>query len=586
MTVSEYIVKYLKACGVTHYFGYQGTMIAYFVDAIHRENGVCNHVSYNEQGAALAASGYAKATGEMAVAYATSGPGAINLLQGIADAYYDSAPVFFITGQLNLSEYTDHPQLRQQGFQQTDVVNICKPITKNALMITSPTDIPKVLDTLVADMLQGRKGPVLLDIPMDIQRAQIDIPDDTIQNLLSDIIPTTDNSDLSKIASSIFESLKKARRPVLFLGNGIGKNDASRKKVLTLINKLQIPVVTTLLAKDLLPFDSEYNFGMLGYAYGHRYANLIVNIKADLIIALGARLCPRQTGNKPAEFAKDAQIIRVDIDEEELNRAIHPDDMAYCADADTVIAEMLKTDYTANSDEWFDVCRQIKNLLNAVDTGKDYRKPNEVIRIVGNTLPEECTVACDVGQHQMWVAQSFENKEKQHMLFSGAHGAMGFALPAAIGAYYASGKIPVCIAGDGAFQMNIQELQWVVQENIPLKIIVLNNHSLGLIRQQQTTMFENRFCGSVAEFGYSAPVFSSIASAYGIRSARFKCDEIISGNACTELKDLLQNVSAPALIEIEMEPGTYAYPKTSFGLPMHNQQPSLPEDLLNKLMLL
>ncbi len=586
MTVSEYIVKYLKACGVTHYFGYQGTMIAYFVDAIHRESGIYNHVSYNEQGAALAASGYAKATGEMAVAYATSGPGAINLLQGIADAYYDSAPVLFITGQLNLSEYTDHPQLRQQGFQQTDIVNICKPITKNALMVTSPTDIPKVLDTLVADMLHGRKGPVLLDIPMDIQRAQIDIPDDVIKNPLPDITQTKDDSDVSKIASSIFESLKKAQRPVLFLGNGISKNDVSRKNVQALIDKLQIPVVTTLLAKDLLPFDSEYNFGMLGYAYGHRYANLIINIKADLIIAIGARLCPRQTGNRPAEFAKDAQIIRIDIDKEELNRTIHPDDMTYCADANIVIAEMLKSEYTANWEKWRGICNQIKHLLNTVDAGKDYRKPNEVIRIIGNTLMKKCTVACDVGQHQMWVAQSFENKKNQHMLFSGAHGAMGFALPAAIGAYYGSGKLPVCIAGDGAFQMNIQELQWIVQENIPIKIIVLNNHSLGLIRQQQTAMFENRFCGSVAEFGYSAPAFSSIASAYGMKSAKFKCDEIISGNVYTELKELLQNTSDPTLIEIEMDPGTYAYPKTSFGLPMHNQQPSLPDELLEKLMLL
>ena len=420
MTVSEYIVKYLKACGVTHYFGYQGTMIAYFVDAIYRETGVYNHVSYNEQGAALAASGFTKATGNMAVAYATSGPGAINLLQGIADAYYDSAPVLFITGQINLSEYTFFPHLRQQGFQQTDIVSICSSITKNAIMVTSTAELPNILDSLVTKMLSGRMGPALLDIPMDIQRAQIDIPIDLNKNPFSSVFQKTDCDDALKIAMAIFTALKKSKRPVLLLGNGISKNEVTRKNVRALINKLQIPVVTTLLAKDLIPFDSKYNFGMLGYAYGHRYANMIVNTKADLIISLGARLCPRQTGIKTTEFAKDAHIIRVDIDKEELNRRIHFDEMAYCSDVNTVIDEMVKINYILNSGEWLNVCNQIKNLLQTVDTGKDYRKPNEVIRMIGNALPEECTVACDVGQHQMWVAQSFENKKNQRILFSGA----------------------------------------------------------------------------------------------------------------------------------------------------------------------
>lgn len=586
MTVSEYIVKYLKACGVTHYFGYQGTMIAYFVDAIYREKGVYNHVSYNEQGAALAASGFTKATGNMAVAYATSGPGAINLLQGIADAYYDSAPVLFITGQINLSEYTFFPHLRQQGFQQTDIVSICSSITKNAIMVTSTAEVPNILDSLVTKMLSGRMGPALLDIPMDIQRAQIDIPIDLNKNPFSSVFQKTDCDDALKIAMAIFTALKKSKRPVLLLGNGISKNEVTRKNVRALINKLQIPVVTTLLAKDLIPFDSKYNFGMLGYAYGHRYANMIVNTKADLIISLGARLCPRQTGIKTTEFAKAAHIIRVDIDKEELNRRIHFDEMAYCSDVNTVIDEMVKINYILNSGEWLNVCNQIKNLLQTVDTGKDYRKPNEVIRMIGNALPEECTVACDVGQHQIWVAQSFENKKNQRILFSGAHGAMGFALPAAIGAYYGKHKIPVCIAGDGAFQMNIQELQWVVQEKIPIKIIILNNHSLGLIRQQQSTILAKHFYGSVAEYGYSAPAFCSVASAYGMRTIKCEGKEILSGEIHCQLRSLLQNESDSVLLEIELGIDTYAYPKTSFGGSMHDQNPPIPEKLLKKIMLL
>ena len=230
MTVSEYIVKYLKIIGVKHYFGYQGTMIAYFVDAIYKEGDVYNHIAYNEQGAALAASGYAKYSGEIAVAYATSGPGAINLLQGIADAFYDSAPVLFITGQLNYSEYTDNKELRQQGFQQTNIIKICQSITKKAKMITDPNDIPYILEELINGALDGRKGPVLLDIPMDVQRAIID---DKTKAIIEKKIRVYNvvNKEEEQAAISIYEALKISKRPILLLGNGIEKNSHIRNNI-------------------------------------------------------------------------------------------------------------------------------------------------------------------------------------------------------------------------------------------------------------------------------------------------------------------------------------------------------------------
>lgn len=582
MTVCEYIVKYLKEHGITHFFGYQGTMIAYFVDAIYREEGVFNHVAYNEQGAALAASGYAKTNGEMAVAYATSGPGAVNLLQGIADAFYDSVPVLFITGQLNISEYTHDPQLRQQGFQQTDIVSICKPITKCAKMLTNPNDTYDVLDTLMNSMLSKRKGPVLLDIPMDIQHAQLDNEKYNIQSFLSNHSANIYRSLSKEVAHTIFNCFKTSKRPVLLLGNGISKNDICRKKVQIIIEKLRLPVVTTLLAKDLLSSESEFNYGILGYSYGHRYANLIVNTKADFIISLGARLCPRQTGMDTENFAKNAKIIRIDIDRKELNHNIHKDDITYCISADEVIDELLIMDNTVRYDKWLEICNNIKYMLSEVDNGKDYRNPNNVVRNISQLIADDTVIACDVGQHQMWVAQSFINKKNQRILFSGAHGAMGFALPAAIGAYYCSGKSSVCIAGDGAFQMNIQELQWVVHEQIPIKIIIFNNHSLGLIRQQQCAIFDNRFCGSVYDSGYSTPSFSAVASAYGIKAAKIEYFDILNGNAMNELSNLLK-LSCPVLIEIDMESNTYVYPKTSYGMEMHNQFPHIPVEVIEKI---
>lgn len=584
MTVSEYIVKYLKKNGVKHYFGYQGTMIAYFVDAIYKEKDIYNHVSYNEQGAALAASGYAKQTGEVAVAYATSGPGAINLLQGIADSFYDSAPVLFITGQLNYLEYTDNSKLRQQGFQQTDIINICKSITKKAKMITNPNDIPYILDELMQEMLNGRKGPVLLDIPMDIQRAAVK---NDVEFLIKKSIKEDDEKheiEEEQAAISIYEALKKAERPVFFIGNGIGKNDTSRYNIKKIVENLKIPVVTTLMGKDLISFNSQYNFGIVGYSYGHRYANMIVNKKADLIIALGARLCPRQIGNHPSEFAKNALIIRVDIDKEELKRKIHSNDIIHCVDVNKVIDKLTKINFDTTFNSWLSICKDIKNILNVFDEKKDYRVPNEVIRIISKKVKDDSIITCDVGQHQMWLAQSFENKENQRILFSGAHGAMGFALPAAIGAYYSSGKIPVCIAGDGAFQMNIQELQWVRKENIPIKIIILNNNSLGLIRQQQEGMLGGRYFGSIPDFGYSSPSFLQIAYAYGINSTKYTCTEILQGKVNDEIRDLLYDDTEPVLIEIEMRCGTYAYPKTKFGMKMHNQSPVIPETMLEKIL--
>ena len=573
MKVSDYLVERLVDKGVNHFYGYQGTMIAHMVDSISNNEAAYNHSCYNEQGAAFAACGQAKVSGKLAVAYATSGPGAINLLSGVADAYYDSAPVLFITGQINTNEYTDLPELRQQAFQETDVISMAKSITKYCVQITDAQDVRRILEKAVYIANKGRKGPVLIDIPMDIQRAEVDV-----SALEGYEIPESKEENIDDAVSIILNELQKAERPVLLLGNGIQKED--RELIVNALEILKIPVVTTMLARDVLPYEHPLNFGYIGAAYGHRYANLIMGKKADVIVSFGASLCNRQTGVNRVEFAPEARIIRVDMDEIELKHRIHEDDIEILCDANRVLPTLaqhvkeLKLDYS----EWESVCKICREKLTKFDDDSENREPNKWISRLSQSVLKGTVVACDVGQHQIWVAQSFCVKAAQRIVFSGGHGAMGFALPAAIGAHYHTGESVVAICGDGAFQMNIQELQWVVREQLPIVIVILNNQSLGLIRQQQDSLFAGMHYGAAETGGYSTPNFTAIGKAYGISSHR------------AESLEKLQKVYAkrpankPCLIEVVMAPTTAALPKTNFGEPIYRQSPYVTNELYDYLL--
>ncbi len=573
MNVSEYMIDFFEKRGVRDFFGYQGTMIAYFIEAICTNPRVRNHSCYNEQGAAFAACGYAKASGNCAVAYATSGPGALNLISGIADAYYDSVPVVFITGQLNTNEYTDVKELRQQGFQQTDVTGIAGPITKYSVMLTDADDVPRELEKAWMTANSGRKGPVLLDIPMNIQRAEIGkAPPEAACE--PEIV-----QDIPELASEITEMLNRSERPVLLLGNGIGKDQASRENGKKLVNYLKIPVITSMLGIDLLESRSRYNFGYYGAAYGFRAANIIMYKKADFILSIGCSMCRRQTGLRTEEFAKDAKIVRVDIDGTELRRKVHKNEKSYIADADLLIARLLdKRPGIKDFTEWVNICNICREKTEEFDDRCRERDPNRLLAAVSDALTGKAVIAVDVGQHQVWASQSFESRDGRRILFSGGHGAMGFSLPAAIGAYYSTGLKPVCIAGDGAFQMNIQELQWVSREQIPVTIFVLNNNVLGLITQQQDDFLGARHYGSSAQGGFCSPDFRAVAEAYGIDSYRVGSAGEISG-----LADKI-NGNSPVLIEVKLPSDTKAYPKTYFGQEMFDQKPYLPQDIMDYLL--
>jgi len=577
MKSSDYIIDYLVKKGVDHIFGFQGTMIAHFVDSVWKNSGLTNHSCYNEQGAGFAAVGYAKASGRTAVAYSTSGPGAANLVSAIADAYYDSAPVVFFTGQLNTYEYFDIDGLRQNGFQEMDVISMVKGVTKYCVQITDVNDLRYCLEKAFYLAEHGRPGPVVIDLPMDMQRQEID-PD----RMRSFEEP--EEPDYSKKAAAaakdILKRLNSAERPVLMVGNGVEYGSDTHRKVLQIASKLRLPVITSMLARDLMPYEHELNLGHIGGGYGHRYANVIANKKADLIVSLGCSLCKRQTTTKTENFATAAEIVRVEIDPKELERKIHDDDIGYCLDCRPVIDELLRMtgDDDKRHDGWLEVCQEIKRRLTEFDDSCEERGANRMIEELSKQLDENAVICCDVGQHQVWTSQSFRIKEGQQLLFSGGHGAMGFALPAAIGAYYATGAKPVAVCGDGAFQMNIQELQWVFREKIPVTMIVMNNDSLGLIRQQQDDMLDGLYAGSLEEGGFSSPDFCRIAEAYGIEAVR------VGDAGDLEKCGKYMNYDRPVLIEVIVDRFLGAYPKTHFGEEMHNQRPYMPEELMADIM--
>ena len=594
MKLSDYVVAFLQKKGIRHFFGYQGTMIAHLVDSIERNPDTENHSSYNEQGAAFAACGYAQAKEECACAYATSGPGAVNLLSGVADAYYDSLPVIFLTGQLNTYEYSGIKGLRQQGFQETDIVAMAKPITKYAVQIRDAEDIVTELNKAYHIATTGRRGPVLIDLPMNIQRGEVENPvydmefeedvcgvemEEAVETASAHILHGTDEA-----VRAICDELEQAKRPVIMLGHGVD-SAVSQQKLIRFARSRQIPIITSVLAKSVLAYDDPQNFGCIGGAYGHRYANMIANAKSDLLLCFGISLCTRQIGTKVSEFAKGAKIIRVDLDPYNLQRNIHENgenEIKILAETGTLIQALDKVPCREQEgiSDWMVVCSEIRENLQAVDDALPERYPNRMIGELSDMLKDTGAIAVDVGQHMVWSYQSFKNREGQKLLFSGGHGAMGYALPAAIGAYYATGKPTACICGDGAFQMNIQELEWVKRENLPVKIMVMNNEALGMIRHLQRDYFDCLFAGTTDGCGFASCDFSKVAAAYGIPSCRMHCEDV------KEEAPQFMEGQGPKLLEVMLEHGTFAYPKTCLGEPIHNQQPYAPKSVYDHLMAL
>lgn len=576
MKLSDFIVEFLEQNGITSVFEVCGGSIIHILDSLHKKKKIRIISMHHEQAAAIAAEGFARCKGGIGVAMATSGPGATNMITGIASCFFDSIPCIFITGQVNTYEFKFDKPVRQIGFQETDIVSIVRPIVKYAQLITDPNKIRYYLEKAFYLAQESRPGPVLLDIPMNVQRTDI-IPG----RLKPFRVPSAKKSHFvinNKIEKCI-EPLFLSSRPVVLAGGGVRLSGA-QEELRKFIERTGIPVVTSLMGIDAFPHDSRFFCGMLG-TYGNRYANLTV-ANSDLILALGTRLDTRQTGTNPKTFARGAKIIHVDIDKNELNNKIK---------ADVTIKADIKVFLTAlnKSLKKFDKTRLIEWQNRISGYKKRYPSflppktasitPNFLISKFSEFLPGNAIICADIGQNQMWAAQSILLRKNMRFLTQGGMGAMGSALPMAVGASFAyPGRTIIAVCGDGGFQLNSQELQTVYHHGLPVKIIIMNNSCYGMVRQFQKQYFNSVFQSTV--IGYSFPDFRKLALAYKIKALRITANSQIS-KAC---KWLFEDAK-PALLEVKIPRHIQVLPKLSVGRPIEDQHPLLPRDEFKTLMI-
>ena len=574
--ISDYIIEFLLSKNINKTFGYIGGAIAHIYHSIdkYKEMEIINCI--HEQGAGFAAEGYARITGKSGVAFATSGPGATNLITPIGSCYFDSVPTMFITGQVNTYEYKYDKPVRQIGFQETDIVSIIKPIVKYAVMIDDINNIKYELEKAYYLSQNGRKGPVLVDIPMNIQRSEIDITSLKSFFESNEYFELENNKKEKNNVDEVINLLKESKRPIVLIGGGVRLSN-SNEELLNYVKKHSIPVVYSLMGKDAISEDYKYNLGLIG-SYGNRYGNLAL-ANSDLIIVLGSRLDTRQTGTSLDTFAREAKIIQVDIDRNELGSKIKID-IEINSNVKDFITELSQYEINIDTTQWLKKLEEYRNKFSStVGIDNNLKIPNHVVSIISSYLTNE-NVCVDVGQHQMWTAQSLNTKEAQRVLFSGGMGAMGFALPAAIGACVGANKRTVVIAGDGGIQMNIQELEVIKRRKLPIKIFVLNNKNLGMVRQFQELYFDKKYLGTIDD--YSVPNLVEITKAYGIKAR--KIDDI--SKLEIELKDIFSS-NEPELINIELPVEmTIVEPKLIVNKPIEDMHPFIAKDDLKALMII
>jgi acetolactate synthase-1/2/3 large subunit len=568
MKVTDYIASFLYAQEVKTVYVLIGGMITHLLDSIHLQGKIRIVDVHHEQAAAFAAEAAARMTGVPGVAMGTSGPGATNLLTGIGSCYFDSSPAVFITGQVNRSEQKGDLPIRQLGFQETDIVAVARPLTKAAWRVTKPEEVPALLREAFRLALTGRPGPVLLDIPMDVQYAEIDIDMDEEPPHKLEVLPAPRRPESAKVAD-LLDALRAAQRPLILAGGGIRSGRAA-DLLRAFVDKVRVPVVNSLMGVDALPCDSSYRMGLIG-SYGNRWANLAVGA-ADFLLVVGSRLDIRQTGAQADAFKGERIIYHVDCDPGELNNRVQGC-IEILAELRPFFAEAQRQaegqTFPARA-EWLDELHKLRQEWPDTAELRDIKgiNPNALMHDISACSGRAAAFVIDVGQHQMWAAQSIDAAANQRFITSGGMGAMGFALPAAIGVATAQpGQPVVVVAGDGGFQLNIQEFQTILRNKLPIKVVILNNHCHGMVRQFQQSYFEERYQSTY--WDYSAPEFAQVARAYGIEAARVSTpDELPAGLAA-----LWQNPEAPFVLEVEIDTFANAYPKLAFGHSITEMEP-------------
>jgi len=567
LKVSDAFAAFLIAQQVRTCFELAGGMITHLLDSL-ADSGQCTIISmHHEQSAAFAAEGVARHTRgkTIAVAMGTSGPGATNLITGIGSCWFDSVPCLFITGQVNTAELKGQRAVRQQGFQELDIVDVVRSLTKHAARIDRPEDLLPELHGALSTALSGRQGPVLLDIPNDVQRS--DIPDALVEKWVRMPLairggPEMTGSDLRQLIAFCHD----ARRPLVCIGGGARWADSLDRWLLA-AEAAGIPYVSTLMGHEQVVARDNY-FHMIG-SYGNREANWAVQ-HCDLLLVVGARLDIRQTGSDADDFARKARIVQIDIDPAQMNNRVRAD-LNICATAESFFkAFLLRAVVFPNLDKkWLSELSIQRDRARRNEYPDWEISPSDLFDRLNRLLAKQAVdYVCDVGNHQMWAAQSLRLAPHQAVHYSGGMGAMGFALPAALGIAVHSGSKVVVITGDGSMQINIQELDTLRRLGLDVTIIVMNNTVLGMVKNFQDMYFNGR--DQSTRKGYSSPSFTEIAGAYGITAHR------VMNKADMEcILPLIAEHNGPLLIEIMMEGATECRPRLTFGAKLDEQFPQL-----------
>ena len=545
------LLECLSRLGIKEIFGYPGGAVIPIYDELYSFKDIKHYFARHEQGAVHEADGYARSTGKVGVCLATSGPGATNLVTGIMTAHMDSIPLLAITGQVTST------LLGKDAFQESDIVGITVPITKNNYLVQDIRELPRILKEAYYIASTGRPGPVLVDIPRDIQLEEI--PYDEFKKLyeqefeLEGYNPVYEGHK-GQIKTAI-KMIKDSKKPLIIAGAGILKGHAY-DELKEFVDKTNIPVAMTLLGLGSFPGDHELALGMIGM-HGTTYANYAAN-EADLVIAAGMRFDDRVTGN-PLKFLPNANIIHIDIDPAEIgkNKLI---DVPIVGDVKNVLAELNRKIPKLSHTKWLDEVAKLKKKYSLTfrKTEDDVLIPQEILFEINKLTKGEVIVATDVGQHQMWSAQFIKFNNPYSILTSGGAGTMGFGLPAAIGAQVANpDKKVLAIVGDGGFQMTFQELMMVKEYKLPVKIFIINNSYLGMVRQWQELFNDRRY--SSVDLSYN-PDFIKIGEAYGIKSIQLKTKKDLKKH----LKKILESNEA-VLVECIVEKEENVYPMIPAG---------------------
>ena len=547
-TGSDLVLETLRDLGIDTIFGYPGGAVLPLYDAIYNFKGIRHILGRHEQGCLHEAEGYAKSTGKLGVAVVTSGPGATNAITGIADAMSDSVPLLVFTGQVARAG------IGKDAFQEADIVGITMPITKYNYQVRETADIPRIITEAVHIATTGRPGPVVIDLPKDVSALETDFIYSPEIDLPS-YQPTLEPNDMQ--IKKILKQLSKAKKPVLLAGGGISYAEATAE-LNEFAERYQIPVVTSLLGQGTIATSHPLFLGM-GGMHGSFAANIAMT-EADFMISIGCRFDDRLTGN-PKTFAKNAKVAHIDIDPAEIGKIIAVD-IPVVGDAKKALQQLLAEPIVRNNTEkWIEKVTKDKNRVRSYDKKERVVQPQAVIERVGELTNGDAIVVTDVGQHQMWTAQYYPYQNERQLVTSGGLGTMGFGVPAAIGAKIANpDKEVVLFVGDGGFQMTNQELAILNIYKIPIKVIMLNNHSLGMVRQWQEAFYDGRTSESVFD---SLPDFQLMAQAYGIKNYKFDNPETLEKDLEVIMED------EPMFIEVDISRKEHVLPMVPAGKSNH-----------------